>query len=273
MEWNQQPLTKRQILKLGDGEPMVQTITVPLDVQLTTAFGSLTPIRPENVSDSIFGPNSEPASRVNVTSATIAALKAGLALHFRRQVTELAREHRRAVAEIPRLPKTVVDGRLKHLAPSEKKEEKEEEEEKRVYVATDTYGTSSRSRAARALLSCARALSICTSACPLPSHITFPPLSLPRSLSPSLPISLSKSPSPSRVAVAQATSLLTASASARSGTGVSLRSGSLRVASSACSAAGRSSFTAGRSSARSKSRARSCAAAQKKRRQRRSRRT
>ena len=213
MGWNQRPLTKMQILKLNDEgddntppptclqrvlgveqpasvkrvQPMVQTVTVPLDVQLTTAFGRLTPIRPENAGNSIFGPNSGPSSRVNVTSATIAALKAGLALHFRRQVTELAREHRRAVAEIPRLPKTVVDGRLTHLAPpSEKKEEEEEEEEKHVYVETDTYGTSSRRTAARAVLSHACLLNDSYECLlPPPSHIICP-LSLALALSLSL---------------------------------------------------------------------------------------
>lgn len=140
MGWNQRPLTKAQIMKLGEGSPMVQTITVPLDVQLTTAFGRLTPIRPANDSDSIFGANSGQSSRVNVTSATVAALKAGLALHFRRQVTELAREYRRAVAEIPRIPKSVVDGRLAHLAAPAVKEEEVEEVDKDVYVETDTYG-------------------------------------------------------------------------------------------------------------------------------------
>jgi hypothetical protein len=121
MGWNQVPMTKNHVNEIGKVycdkhgyplpeqppqtlEPLVQTIEVPLDVPLTTAFGRLTPIRPTKSDGAIFGPNSEHNSRLSVANATIAAIKGGLALHFRRQVNEVTREYRDAVNAIPKLP-------------------------------------------------------------------------------------------------------------------------------------------------------------------------
>ena len=109
--WNQNPMTKSHIAQLTQ-EEIVMSIDVPIDVPLTMEFGRLTPIRPADDSSGIYPPNSKEGARVNVSNATVAALKAGLALHFRRQLKELTRDHRRACDEIPTIPHSVLAVRV-----------------------------------------------------------------------------------------------------------------------------------------------------------------
>jgi hypothetical protein len=104
-------MTKSHIAQLAPDE-IVMSIDVPIDVPLTMEFGRLTPIRPADDSSGIYPPNSKEGARVNVNNATVAALKAGLALHFRRQLKELTRDHRRACDEIPTIPHSVLAVRV-----------------------------------------------------------------------------------------------------------------------------------------------------------------
>ena len=104
-------MTKSHIAQLAPDE-IVMSIDVPIDVPLTMEFGRLTPIRPADDSSGIYPPNSKEGARVNVNNATVAALKAGLALHFRRQLKELTRDHRRACDEIPTIPSSVLAVRV-----------------------------------------------------------------------------------------------------------------------------------------------------------------
>ena len=144
MGWNQIPMTAAHVEKMRE-EDMVQTVDVPIDIPLTTKFGGFDPIRPVQYSGAIFGRNGGDAAE-SEGYATVAAIKAGLALHFRRQVNEMHGQYRRAVDEIPRYAKAIHATNVDREEDHENEDENEDEDEDELAALDeddgpiDTYG-------------------------------------------------------------------------------------------------------------------------------------
>ena len=150
MGWNQIPMTAAHIETMRK-EDMLETLDVPIDIPLTTKSGGFTPILPVQYQGAIFGLHGGDAAE-SEGYATVAAIKAGLALHFRRQVNEMHGQYRRAIDEIPRYSKAIdsrtaisVDREEDHE--NENENEHEDEDEDEVELAAlgedgpiDTYG-------------------------------------------------------------------------------------------------------------------------------------
>jgi hypothetical protein len=120
MGWNQIPMTPKHIEALKEAD-MIQTIEVPVDVAMTAKCvgGRFVAARPDRRSDSLFTRHGGDAA-VKDGVATISALKAGLALHFRRQVNEMHENYRAALNDIPRYAEVMeADGFLIDYQPPE----------------------------------------------------------------------------------------------------------------------------------------------------------
>ena len=131
MGWNQIPMTAAHIATMRQ-EDMLQTVDVPIDIPLTTKFGGFDPIYPVHYQGAIFERHDGDADE-SEGYATVAAIKAGLALHFRRQVNEMHGQYRRAIDEIPRYAKAIhavnVDREEDHENKDEDGDEDEDEDE------------------------------------------------------------------------------------------------------------------------------------------------
>ena len=118
-------MTPKHIEALKEAD-MIQTIEVPVDVAMTAKCvgGRFVAARPDRRSDSLFTRHGGDAA-VKDGVATISALKAGLALHFRRQVNEMHENYRAALNDIPRYAEVMeADGfLLDYQPPAEDAEE------------------------------------------------------------------------------------------------------------------------------------------------------